>query len=120
MTLPNSLQYQRGAVQIDREDCLRRCLAGGDAGSVDDAGDVTERRGGFDERVHRPARRHVDDHGAHLESCIAQYLGRCVGVLKAQVSQQDILTGAHPPRDRLANRPRSNDNNDITHDDALS
>jgi hypothetical protein len=52
--------------------------------------------------------------------CIAQYLGRCIGVLLAQISRQDILAGARPLRDRLTNSPRSNDDNDITHDDALS
>ena len=41
------LKHQRGAVQIDRQDCSRRCLAGGDAGGVDDAGDVIERRSGL-------------------------------------------------------------------------
>jgi len=65
------------------------------------------------------SRRHVDGCGAHLESCIAQYLGGCVGVLRAQVSQHDMLARTHPPRDRLANRPLSNDDNVVTHNDAL-
>src|SRR6476619_1237871 len=54
------------------------------------------------------------------KSRIAQYLGRRVCVLLAQVSQHDVLARTHPPRDRLANRPRSNDNDHIAHGDALS
>jgi hypothetical protein len=34
------LEHQGGAVQVDRKDCFRRRLAGGNAGRVDDAGDV--------------------------------------------------------------------------------
>jgi hypothetical protein len=87
---------------------------------MDEAGDVPKRGGGLDERMHRIARRHVDGRGAHLEPCIAQYLGRRFGVLLAQISQQNMLARAHPPRDRLTDRPRSNYNDDVAHDDALS
>jgi hypothetical protein len=87
---------------------------------VDEAADVTERGGGLDERVHRLAGRHVDGGGAHIEPRVAQYLGRSVCVLLAQISKQDMLARAHPPRDRLADRPWSNDNDDIAHHDALS
>jgi hypothetical protein len=34
------LEHQGGAVQVDRKDCFRRRLAGGNAGRLDDAGDV--------------------------------------------------------------------------------
>ena len=49
-----------------------------------------------------------------------QYLGRRVGVRLAQVSQQDLPARAHPPRNRLADRPGSDDHNDAIHADVPS
>ena len=68
------LEHERGAIQIDLQDGGRRCLGGGDAGGMDDAGDVAERRGCLDERVDRLARGDVDDGGAHLEPGVARTL----------------------------------------------
>jgi len=87
---------------------------------VDNAGDIPKRDGGLGERVHRLARGHVHGRGAHLESCIAQNLGRRIGVLLAQVSQQDMFARAHPPGDCLADGTGSDDDNDVAHDDSPS
>ena len=72
---------------------------------MDQPGDVAQRRGGLDERMDRFARGHVDGRDAHLVPGVAQDLRRGVGVLLAQVGQQDMLADADPPRDRLADRP---------------
>ena len=37
-----------------------------------------------------------------------------------QVRQHDVLTGADPPGDRLADRAGSNDDNDFVHDEFSS
>ena len=103
------LEHECGSVQVDSEDRRRRGLAGRDAGSVDDPGDVAKRRGGLDERVNRFARGHIHGRGAHLEASVAQHLGRRVGVLLVQVRQQDVLAGADPPGDGLTDRPGSED-----------
>ena len=57
----------------------------------------------------------VDGRGADLEAGVAQDVGRGGGVLLAQVGQQDVLAGAHPPRDRLADRPGPDDDDDVAH-----
>ncbi len=71
---------------------------------------------GLDERVDRLARGHVDGGCADLEAGVAQHLGRGVGVALAQVGQHDVLAGADPPGDGLANRAGSNDDDDFVHD----
>jgi hypothetical protein len=53
--VPELLEHQRGAVEIDGEDRRRRRLPWRDARGVDDAGDVPERRGGLGQRVNRLA-----------------------------------------------------------------
>ena len=78
-------------------------------------GDVADRRGRLDERVDRLARGDVDGRGAHLESGVAQDLGRRVGVFLAQVGQHDVLACADPPRDRLTDRAGSDDDDDFRH-----
>jgi hypothetical protein len=55
--------------------------------------------------VHRRARRHVDGRRADLEPGVAQDLGRRIGVRLVQIGQHDMLTCAHPPRDRLVVNP---------------
>ena len=114
--VPELLEQHCGSVEVHVEDRLRRRLAGRDPRGVDDTGDVAERRGGLDERVDRLARGHVDGRCAHLEAGVAHHLGRRVGVALPQVRQHDVLTGADPPGDRLADRAGSDDDNDFVHD----
>ena len=77
----------------------------GDAGGVDDAGDVAERGGGLDEGVDRVAGGDVDGGRADVEAGVAQDFGGGVGVVLAQVGQDDVLAGADAPGDGLADRP---------------
>ena len=84
--IPELLKQHRGTVQIDGEDGRRRRLRRRNAGGVDDAGDVSERRGSPHELVNRLARGDIDDRGADLESGIAHHLGCRRGILLAQVS----------------------------------
>ena len=97
------LQHERRAIQIDLEDRRRRGLRGGNTGGMDEAGDVADRRGRLDKRMHRLARGNIDGRGAHLDiPAFAQDFRRRIGVILAQISQQDVLAYADPPRDRLA------------------
>jgi hypothetical protein len=50
------LQLERRAVQVDPEDRRRRRLRGGDAGGMDQPGDVAQAGGRLDERTHGLAR----------------------------------------------------------------
>ena len=45
-------KHERGAVQIDLEDRFRRGLARGDAGGMDETGDLANARGLLDETSH--------------------------------------------------------------------
>jgi hypothetical protein len=47
------------------------------------------------------------------------FVGGGVRGLLAQVSQQDVLAGADPPGDGLANRPGSDDDIDLAHGELL-
>ena len=109
------LQHERRAVQIDLEDRRRRRLRRGDAGRMDQPGDLAQPRGRLDERMHGLARGHVDRRDAHLVSGVAQDLRRRVGVLLTQVGQQDVLAHADPPRDRLTDQPGPDDDDHISH-----
>ena len=77
---------------------------------MDQPGDVAQTRGLLDERMHGLARGHVDRRDAHLVSGVAQDLCRRIGVFLAHIGQQDMLTDANPPRDRLADLTGSDDN----------
>jgi hypothetical protein len=81
-------------------------------GGVDETGDVAVRRRGFDERVDRLPRGHVDGGGAHVEPGVAHHVGSGVGVRLAQVGQHDMLAGADAPGDRLSDRSRSDDDDE--------
>ena len=55
-------------------------------------------------------------HNATPDSSVeAEDLGRRVGVLPAQVGQQDMLADAHPACDRLADLTRPDDDDDVFH-----
>ena len=80
---------------------------------MDQPGDVAQTRGRLDERMHGLARGRVDRRDAHLVSGVAQDLCRRIGVVLAHVGQQDMLTDTNPPRDRLTDLTRSDDDNYI-------
>jgi hypothetical protein len=82
---------------------------------VDDARDIADRRGGFHKRLNRVARRNVDGRSPDFETGIAQDLGRGIGVLLAQIGQQNMLARAHPPRNCLADRAGADHDDDVTH-----
>ena len=70
--------------------------------------------------MHGFARGHVDGRRAHVEPGVSHHLGRDVGVLAAQVGQQHLLPGANASRDRLADRPCSDNDNDFAHGEVLT
>ena len=109
------LQHERRAVQIDFEDRCRRRLRRGDAGGVDQPGDVADTVAVSTSACTGLARGHVDGRDAHLVPGVRQDLRRRVGVLPAQVGQQDVLARADPPRDGLTDLTRSDDDYYVSH-----
>jgi len=87
---------------------------------VDQPGDVAEPCGCLDQRVHRLARRDIDGLGADVEAGVPQYLGRGVGVRVVQVGQDEVLAGADAPGDRLTDRPCSDNDDDLAHEELLT
>ena len=63
---------------------------------MNEPGDVAQTRGRLDEHMHGLARGHVDRRDARLVSGVPQYLCRRVGVVRAHIGQQDVLTHANP------------------------
>ena len=66
------------------------------------------------------ARGRVDRRDAHFVSGVPQDLCRRIGVVLAQVGQQDMLTDANPACNRLTDLTRSDDDNYISHSYSLS
>ena len=112
-------QHEGRAIQIDFEDRGRRGLRRGDAGSVDQPGDVAQTRGRLDERVHGLARRCIDGRDAHVVSGVRQHLCRRLGIVLAQIGQQDVLADTNPPGDGLTDLTGSDDDNYAFHSDSL-
>jgi hypothetical protein len=82
---------------------------------MDQPGDLSQPRGVLDKRVHGLARRRVDRRDGHVVAGISEGLGGGVGVLLAQVGEQDVLADADAPRDRLTDQARSDDDDDVGH-----
>ena len=87
---------------------------------MDEPGDLAETRRLFDERLHVLARGCVYRRDAHLVPGVRHDLGGRVGVLPAQVGQQDVLTRADPPRDGLADLTRPDDYDYVSHNESLA
>ena len=101
--LAEFLQHEGGAVEIDFEDGLRRGLRRRNAGGMNDAVNVAERAGLCDKRFDRSTGRHVNRRRRHFKTGFAQRLRRRVGILLAQIGQQQVSPRADPPGDGLAN-----------------
>ena len=69
---------------------------------MNDAVNVAERAGLCDKRFDRRTGRHVNRRRRHLKTGFAQSLRRRVGILLAQIGQQQVLACANSPRDGLA------------------
>jgi hypothetical protein len=82
---------------------------------MDESGDVTQTRSPVDERLHRLARGHVDRRYAHFISGVPEDLCRRIGVIRAHIGQQDMLTDPNPPRDGLTDLTRSDDDDHVCH-----
>jgi hypothetical protein len=65
--------------------------------------------------VDRRTRGDVDDRSAHRKSCITEDIGSHIGMFLAQVSQENVLARADPPRNRLTNQSCPNDDSNICH-----
>ena len=76
---------------------------------------LAQTRGRLDERMNALARGRVARRDAHLVSGVPQDLRRPVGVVVTHVGQLDMLTHADPPRDRLADLTRSDDDGYLAH-----
>ena len=64
--LPELLEHDGSAVEIDMPDRVRRRLAGGDTGGVDEPDDLADARRLTDQRQDRLARGDIDGRDAHL------------------------------------------------------
>lgn len=73
-------QHESRAIKINFQDRGRRCLRGGDASGMDDAGDGANRGGFLDQRVDRFARGNVNGRSAHIEPCVAKNFRGCICV----------------------------------------
>src|SRR5580765_2771338 len=93
----------------------RRGLRWGDASRMDEPGDVAQCRGGFNKGMYGFARGHVHGRDAHLVTGVLQNFGRCVGIVPAHVSQQEMLADTDAPCDCLADLTWSDDDNDVSH-----
>jgi len=89
-------EHERRAVEIDLEDRRRRCLRGGDTGSMDQPSDLSKPAGRFDERLHSLTRGHVDCRDTHIVTGVAEDLGSRAGIVRAHIGQQDMLPDADP------------------------
>jgi hypothetical protein len=76
--------------------------------------------GGLDQSVNRLSGGDVDGGGADVEAGVGEDLGGGVGVLLAQVGQQDVFAGADPPGDGLADLSGSDGDDDFAHGAVLS
>ena len=74
----------------------------------------------FTQRVHRCTGGDVGSGSADVETGVRKYLGRSVGVLLAQVGQQDVLACADTPGDGLAYLAGSYDDDNFGHGDLPS
>ena len=110
------LEHQGGAVEVDAQDQLWRCLGRRDSGGMDDTGHLTQAGGVFDQRLHRLPRRDVDGGGAGLEAGVLEHLGGGVRVLGAEVGDQDALSGTDSSGDGHTDRAGSDDDGDVGHD----
>jgi hypothetical protein len=86
--VPELLEDDGGAVEVDGENGRWWCLAGGDAGGVDDPGDVAEAGGGLDQSVDRLPGGDVDGRGADVEPGVVQDGGGGLGVGFTEVGEQ--------------------------------
>src|SRR4051794_40632697 len=87
---------------------------------MDKAGYGAYRCGRFDKRMDGLARRHVDDCGADLEPGVTEYFRGCIEVFLPQISQQDVLARADPPRDRLTDRSGTDKDDNVGHGKQLN
>jgi hypothetical protein len=53
---------------------------------------------------------------ADVEAGVGQHLGRRIGVGLVEVGEHDMLAGADPTRNRLADLPRSDDDSNLAHE----
>ena len=93
-----------------RDSAIQQEVAAGDERSVRPHQERGTAPTSFGVPMMRPAAGDsVDDRGAHLEPGVAEdFCGR-IGILLAQVRQQDVLACADSPRNRLTNQPRTAD-----------
>jgi hypothetical protein len=114
------LQDERGSVQIDRKDHLRLCLTGRHARRMDDARDVATGGRTLRERVDRLARGHIHGGSADVKAGIGQNLSRRIRVRLVEIGEEDMLAGADPPGDRLADLARADYDGDFAHQGVTS
>jgi hypothetical protein len=82
---------------------------------MDEAGDVAATGRRFDERTNGLSRGDIHRCDTRLISDASQHFRRCLGVVLTLISQNQMLSSANPPRDRLPDLTRSDDDNDIFH-----
>src|SRR4051812_38249466 len=114
--VPEFLEHDGSAVEIDLKDSLWRGLAGRHAGGVNETGDVAEVRRLANEGTHGFTRGQVDGRDGDVVTGIAQDLGYRVRVGFAAISKHDVLSDAHAPNDRLTDLSGANQDDDVAHD----
>jgi hypothetical protein len=76
---------------------------------------ITERAGLRNKSFYGVAGRHADGHGHDLEPGFAQRLRRHVGILLAQISEQQVFARADPTRDGLADGTGTYNHDNLSH-----
>ena len=115
--LPELLQDDGSAVEVDGQHRLGRCLHRGDAGGADDLDDVAETGSGLSQDPNRLGVGHIDPLGADGVAGVLQRGLRVLQIGLAEVGEQHVLARAGAAGDGLPDAAGADDDQDVlTHE----